>query len=227
MFQKATRKSVAPKIAIQGVSGSGKTYSALRFALGMGSRVALIDTENASASLYASDFDFDSLDLAPRVFGNTTAFWWTDFRDAIQEAIDAAYDVLIIDSASHIWDGTLAFKSRLDAQGGNSYANWSAPSQSFATVQNAILQSPIPVVCTFRSKMEYVLDKTETGKTAPRKVGLAPVTRDGAEYDFTLVFDIDRQHVATVSKSRASIFGDEFKEMLTEEHGKRFKEWLK
>ena len=162
----------------------------------------------------------------PRPFGNSTAFWWTDFRDAIQAAIDAKYDVLIVDSASHIWDATLAFKSRLDTQGGNSYANWSVPSQTFATVQNAILQAPIPVVCTFRSKMEYALENVD-GKLIPRKVGLAPVTRADAEYDFTLVFDIDRDHVATVSKSRAAIFGDDFKEILTEEHGKRFKEWLK
>lgn len=226
MFAKATKKSVAPKVAIQGVSGAGKTFSALRFARGLGERVALIDTENRSASLYASAFDFDACEIMPRPFGNSTAFWWTDFRDAIQAAIDAKYDVLIVDSASHIWDATLAFKSRLDTQGGNSYANWSVPSQTFATVQNAILQAPIPVVCTFRSKMEYALENVD-GKLIPRKVGLAPVTRADAEYDFTLVFDIDRDHVATVSKSRAAIFGDDFKEILTEEHGKRFKEWLK
>ena len=74
--------------------------------------------------------------------------------------------------------------------------------------------------------MEYALENVD-GKLIPRKVGLAPVTRADAEYDFTLVFDIDRDHVATVSKSRAAIFGDDFKEILTEEHGKRFKDWLK
>ena len=102
-FEKAARRKVAPKLAIQGVSGAGKTYSALRFArgyVGQNGRIALIDTENGSASLYADLTPFDVVNVAPRSFGEgkqaVTAFWWTDFRDAINAAIVAGYDFLII-----------------------------------------------------------------------------------------------------------------------------------
>lgn len=233
-FKHATRLGVAPKVAIQGVSGAGKTYSSILFARGMcdrGGRIAVVDTENGSASLYSDLTDFDVSDIRPRTFGvgkqAVTSFWWTDFRDAIQEAIDAKYDVLVIDSASHIWQATLDFKTRLDQPGTNSFTNWNAAGQTFSTVQNMILQAPIPVICCFRSKIEYALEVVENGKTTPKKIGLAPITRNDSEYDFTLCFDIDRDHCAMVSKSRCCVFGDDFNEPLTEKHGELFKNWLK
>lgn len=227
-FVKATKARVAPKIAIAGVSGSGKTYSALRFARGLvgpNARVALIDTENGSASLYADKFEFDVCDVAPRTFdGGRKAFWHADFRDAINDAINGGYDALIIDSASHIWEGVLDYKGELDKGGGNSYTNWNKAGAQYKTIIDLVLQAPIPVVCCFRSKIAYVLEADENGKQIPRKRGLAPIARDGVEYEFTTVFDVDFAHNATASKDRTGLFVDS--ERITEATGERFRNWL-
>lgn len=184
MFAKVTRKQIAPKIALQGVSGSGKTYSALCFArgyVGDEGRIAVIDTENGSASLYSNVTDFDVVNIHPKQRGESVSFWWADFEAAIAAAEDEKYDFLIIDSASHIWQATLDFKARLDKQGGNSFTNWGSAGLQFSTVQNRILQPPLPVLCCFRTKVEYVLEENEKGKQAPRKVGFAPITRGDAD----------------------------------------------
>lgn len=230
-FTKAIRQIVAPKIAIQGVSGSGKTYSALRFArgfVGKEGKIALIDTENGSASLYSELTDFDVQNIAPKVIGGAAAFWWQDFMDAISEAINAKYDILIIDSASHIWQGVLDFKTRLDQKGGNSFVNWGNAGQQFSNVLNLILQSPIPVICCMRSKTEYVLEETErNGKlvNVPKKVGMAPITRGDSEYEFSVVFEVNRLHKAEISKSRCQLYDNDWFEQITEETGKIFKDW--
>ena len=201
MFTKATKTNVAPKIAFQGVSGAGKTFSALRFARGYtDGKIALIDTENGSASIYADCFEFDVCNISPRTFGASRQFWWTDFRDAIDAAKD--YDFVILDSASHLWQGVLDYKSRLDDGGGNSFTNWNKAGQQYSTVINMILQSPIPFICCFRSKTEYALQTGDGGKVVPVKLGLAPIARDGIDYEFTLALDINRDHSYTVSKSR-------------------------
>lgn len=218
-FQKATRKKTKLKLAITGPSGSGKTYSALRLATGMGGKIAFIDTENGSASLYSDRFNFDVLDLTPP-FDNDK------FIDAIKLATDGGYSTIIIDSASHFWEGILEYKSKLDARpGSNSYTNWNEAGKKFKGVLDAVLHSPVHVICCMRSKMEYILETNEKGKQAPKKVGLAPIMRDGSEYEYTTVFDIDMQHNAQSSKDRTGMFRDNIFQ-VTEDTGKQFIEWL-
>ena len=132
MFTKATRKKVFLKLAVTGPSGSGKTYSALRLARGLvgpSGKVALIDTENGSASLYADKFEFDTLDLAP-------PFDHQKFVEGISAAVQAGYQCIIIDSASHFWEGILEYKSQLDSRpGSNSYTNWRAAGDKFSDIR--------------------------------------------------------------------------------------------
>lgn len=168
MFTKATRKGSHLKLAITGPAGSGKTYSALRLASGIATkgRIALIDTENESASLYASDFDFDKVGIEP-------PFSVDKLTTATVAALDAQYEVLIVDSASHFWNGVLEFKSQLDKRGGNSYTNWNEANKHYELMLRAILFSKIHVIVCMRSKMEYVLEENERGKQVPKKVGMA------------------------------------------------------
>jgi len=217
-FTKATRKRVKLKLAIMGASGSGKTFSALRLATGLGGRIAVIDTENSSASLYADKFAFDTVDIHP-------PFDDSKFIEAIQDAVSSGYEVLIIDSASHCWKGILDWKSKLDSRGGNSYMNWNEAGRKFDSVIDAILQSPIHVICCLRSKQDYVLEMNEKGKQVPRKVGLAPVMRDGIDYEFSTAFDVEMDHTAKTSKDRSGLFHDSIF-TITEDTGKLLLEWV-
>src|SRR5262245_42550212 len=119
-FKRAERKAIKIKIAVSGPSGAGKTLGALALAQGLGQRIALIDTENGSASTYSDRYAYDVLELdAP--------FTSARYRDAINAAIEAGYDVLVIDSLSHQWagpGGILARKEEMDKRpGSNSYTN--------------------------------------------------------------------------------------------------------
>lgn len=198
-FQRATKKRARCRMAIIGPSGSGKTYTALTIASHLGQRVALIDTERGSASKYAGQFAFDVLELEtfdPRVY-----------VQGIRDAGGAGYDVLVIDSLSHAWagkDGALeqVDKAKARTQSGNSFAAWRDVTPMHNALVDAILQCPCHVIATMRAKTEYVLETDGRGRQVPRKVGMAPVQRDGVEYEFDVVADMDLDHNLIVSKTR-------------------------
>ena len=220
MFQKATRKGSHIKLAITGPSGSGKTYSALRLARGLApdGKIALIDTENESASLYATDFDFD-------VSNVDSSYTIEKLVEPAKYVLNNDYDVLIIDSATHFWNGILEYKDKLDKRGGNSFANWNEANKHYEMMLRVILFSKIHVIVCLRSKMEYILEQNDKGKHTPKKVGMAPIMRDGVEYEFTTVFDLDVHHQAQASKDRTQMFADKIFQ-ITEETGALLRRWL-
>lgn len=221
LFQKAQRQRVKLKLAITGPAGSGKTTAALKLARGLTNhgRIAVIDTENRSASLYADLFDFDVLDLEP-------PFEDRKFSEGIQAAVEAGYDAVIIDSGSHFWEAVLDYKDKLDKRGGNSFTNWSEATRRFRGVLDAVLQSPVHVLVCLRSKMDHILEKDEkSGRQVVKKVGMAPVMRDGVEYEFTVVLDLDMSHQAVSSKDRTRLFDGRIFE-ITEATGRSLKGWL-
>jgi len=223
-FTKATRNDSFIKLALSGPSGSGKTYSALRLARGLvgpAGKIAVVDTENQSAKLYSDLTAFDHCDLASHRY--------SEFIEAVNAAVHGGYDVLIIDSLSHLWQSILDEKATIDRKGGNSYTNWSIPTGHLNETIQAILQAKIHVIACMRSKQEYVLsEETNTkGKNVqiPKKVGTAPVMREGVEYEFTTVLEIGMDHNATASKDRTKLFTDKaFR--IDESTGQQIAGWL-
>lgn len=221
-FKRAERTRVKPKIAITGPSGSGKTMGALILATTLGKKIAVVDTENESASTYADRFTFDTLSLGP-------PYTVDKFIHAVNSAIREGYDVVIIDSASHEWagdGGLLSRKEDLDSvKGSNHFANWAPISKDHERFKALIMNADITLIATMRSKQDYVLSANEKGKQAPEKVGLAPIQREGMEYEFMTCFDIDMNHTVTVSKDRTSLFdGRRFK--ITSNIGQELVDWL-
>jgi cytidylate kinase len=205
-FQKATKKKAKLRMALVGPSGSGKTYTALSVATNLGKRVAVVDTERGSASKYADLFEFDALDLE--------TFAPQQYIDAINAAAKAGYDVLVIDSLSHAWIGTGGALEMVDniakrSQSRNSFNAWREVTPQHNAMVDAIIRAPLHVIVTMRAKTEYVMEKDErTGKTVPRKVGIQPVQRDGMDYEFDVVADVDEDHNFIVSKTRCSTLAD-------------------
>lgn len=220
-FKKAERTKVPLKIALTGPSGSGKTYSALLMASGMGKKIAFIDTENGSASLYDELVDFDVLEIGP-------PFTIAKYQEAINAAVEAGYDVLVIDSITHAWageGGLMDQKNQIDARGGNSYVNWGKITPQQEKFKSSMLQAQIHLIVTMRSKQDYVLEQNDRGKAVPQKVGMAPIQREGMEYEFTTVLDIAMNHEAAVSKDRTGLFdGQMFK--ITKKTGQKLVKWL-
>jgi hypothetical protein len=224
LFKKATKSQAKAKIAITGPSGSGKTLSSLLLAKGLGGKVAVIDTENSSASLYEDKFpgwEYFVLNIEP-------PYTAQKYIQAIDAAINEGFETLIIDSLSHVWaaeGGLLQQKEALDSRGGNSYTNWGSITKLYEQLKSKLLHTPINIIVTMRSKQDYVVETNDRGKQAPRKVGLAPIMRDGMEYEFTTVFDISMDHQFTVSKDRTSLF-DGVIGTITEKTGKQILNWL-
>ena len=198
-FVKATKRESKLRLALIGASGSGKTYSALAIATGLGGKIAVIDTERGSASKYADKFSFDVLEL--------DSFSPERYVEAIGEAAKAGYQILVIDSLSHAWsgkDGALEMVDRAakKSQSGNTYTAWRDVTPKHNEMVDAIVQAPMHIIATMRAKTEYVLETNERGKQVPRKVGLAPVQRDGMEYEFDVVATMDADNNMIVEKSR-------------------------
>lgn len=207
MFQTATRQQSKLRMTLDGPAGSGKTYTALRFAhaLANGGKIAVIDTERGSASKYVGEapdgipWAFDTMQLLQ--------FSPEKYTEGINAAARGGYSVLVIDSLSHAWEGSggaLDMKQRA----GESWSAWRNITPIHNRMVDAILQAPCHVITTMRSRMEYVQEVNEHGKVSIRKVGLAPIQRPGMEYEFDLVCDIDYTHIMTVSKSRCSSVAD-------------------
>jgi len=219
-FKRASRKQSKIRLLISGPAGSGKTYSALQVAFGLGDRVAVIDTERGSAELYSDLGEYYVVSLNP-------PFLTENYLEAIHAAEGAGFDIIIIDSLTHAWagdGGILDLHDKATGAGGNSYTAWKNVTPLHRDLIDAMLQSPSHVIATVRSKTSYVIDQSE-GKCKPVKVGLAPVQRDGIEYEFTIGLDMALNHTAGVSKDRTGLFRSEYFTPCRET-GERIKAWL-
>lgn len=220
IFKKAQKSASKLKILLQGASGSGKTWSSLVLAKSLGKKIAVIDTEKGSASLYADKFDFDVAEMS-------SPYEPEKFILAINEAEKAGYDVIILDSISHEWQACLDLVTQIakDKFSNNSYMAWSKVTPRHDKFVNAILQSNCHIIATTRAKTEYVTTSSDGKKIAPTKIGMAGIQRDGLDYEFTVVFELTQSHLANATKDRTSLFdGKDF--IITEETGKELLKWL-
>lgn len=226
-FRKAERKRAKARIALSAPAGGGKTHSALKIAKGLGGKIAVIDTESGSAELEAGKAgipDFDVITMhAP--------FDPIKYIAAIEAAEQAGYDIVIIDSLTHAWAGTGGLLDKVDniskgSKSGNSYTAWRDVTPLHNKLVESILQSKCHIIATMRTKTDYILETNSKGGMQPKKVGMAPIQREGMDYEFTIVFDIDQaSHVATATKDRTSLFdGAPF--VPTEKTGEQILQWL-
>lgn len=230
-FQKVTREKSKLRLALVGPSGAGKTLSALLLAYGITddwSRIALIDTEHGRAKFYANRSDFETGEF---LYQEMTAPYSPDkYISMVNEGMEAVGSdgVIIIDSFSHAWDnegGVLDIKSNI-AQNPkkNDYTAWADAGKIQNNLVNSILSVNCHTIVTMRTKMAYAMEQNDNGKTVPIKVGLAPIQRENTEYEFDIVLNIARNHVATASKD--TTFLDAWTGIITPELGQSLKEWL-
>lgn len=224
-IKKASRQGVYLKMALMGPTGSGKTYSALGIASGLGSKICVLDTERGSASLYSDVFDFSVVDDLPDYHPQ-------NYIDVMKAVVAAGFEVLVIDSLTHAWNGKGGILEIVDditagSKSKNAYTSgWPTGTRLQNDLLDTILTSPIHVIVTMRSKMDYVLQDDGNGKKAPVKVGLAPVQRDGVEYEFTIIGDLNLNHSMAITKTRIQDLDGHIVKTPGKEFGAYLKEWL-
>lgn len=224
-FQKAERKKSKLRLALTGPSGSGKTYGALLTAKGIGGRIAVIDTEKGSASLYSDIVDFDVLELS-------APYTPERYRQAVQLAVNNGFDVIIIDSITHEWSGAGGCLELNDEIAkakfkGNTWSAWSETKARHRALIDDLLACPAHIIVTMRSKTETAQAEVN-GRKQVQKLGMKAEQNDGIEYEFTTVLDLIHDgNFAQPSKDRTGLFppnGNPFK--LSIETGQKLVEWL-
>lgn len=220
MFTKATKSQAKLRLALFGASGSGKTFTALRLAKGIGGKVALIDSENHTASKYADRFEFDTCALQRKTID--------EYIDAMHAAAKAGYNVLIIDSGSHAWQELLQEVDEL-AQArykGNTWSAWSQGTPKQKQFVGAIQTFPGHLIMTMRAKTEWSSEDDGRGKKKPVRIGLTPEQGKGIEYEFDMLGQISPEHTMEVLKDRTGKYQDQLIKMPGEELGAELAEWL-
>jgi hypothetical protein len=221
-LQTASRKQVKIKMNIASPSGFGKTYSALMLAYGMTSnweKIAVIDTENDSASLYSNLGPFKTIRLdAP--------YSPDRYIQAIDTCEKAGMELIIIDSITHIWKGTGGILEYQNSLGGR-YQDWAKATPLYQKWLNRVLQSNCHIITTNRKKQAYNII-TEGNRTKVEKAGLDDEIRDGYEYEMTIAFEIiNDKHMSRASKDRTGLFVNLPEFVITPETGKIILNWCK
>ena len=191
-------------------------------------KICIIDTENASGSLYVQK------DVAQIRIGEyntiilTPPYTAQSYIDAIRVAENANMEVIIIDSLTHAWSGeggALDKQAKIAARSGNSYTAWREITPEHNRLVDTMLQSNAHIIADIRAKTDYEQTKDDRGKTVVKNVGLAPVFRDGIEYEFTLCLMLDADHIANATKDRTSMFDGQYF-TITPDTGKQLYAWL-
>jgi len=227
LFTKATKAEAKARIAVTGPSGSGKTYSALLWAteLAEGGKIAVIDTERDSAKLYADRFDFDTLSMSAPYHPDRLV-------EILKTAEEEGYAVVVIDSLTHFWNGQGGILEIVESAGakvsGNNFAGWKVATPIQQRMVDTILAFNGHIITSMRSKTEYSLEKSDNGRLSPKKIGLAPQQRDGIEYEYTLVLEMDTEHRTIIGKTRCEALADQvFAPNKAKDAVSTFKNWLK
>jgi hypothetical protein len=218
-LRKATRKKAKIRLGLSAVSGGGKTYSAILIAKGLCgdlSKVAIIDTENGSADLYAHLGDFNVLPL-------TAPFTPERYIEAIKSCEKAGMQVIIVDSISHEWDGKGGCLEIVESLGGK-YQDWAKVTPRHQAFIDAIIHSPSHIITTVRRKQDYEMIK-DGNKVRIEKAGLKEITREGFEYELTINLELDMHHNATASKDRTQLFMNKPAFVPSEKTGELIANW--
>lgn len=235
-FEKAVRKKAKLRLALTGPSGSGKTLSALLLAKGIGASIAVLDSERDSASLYAEPIslpggvvieppEFDSLSLG-------APYTPERYIEAIRAAEQAGYGTLIIDSITHEWSGVGGCLELVDEIArakykGNSWSAWNDVTPRHRALLDAILQSPMHIIVTLRSKTETAQQEGQNGRKTVVKLGMKAEQRDGFEYEMTVVLDLTHDgHFAMATKDRTGLMMGRDPFVIDESVGTSLLAWL-
>ena len=226
--KKAKREKIYVKLALMAPSGGGKTYGGLRLASGMAdeikketgkdAKILLANTEQKRGYYYANEFDYDIVDIEPPHNPEK-------YVELIDFAVSEGYDILIVDSSSHEWEGKGGCLE-LQQQAGGTYQAWGKITPRHNRFIDAIADSPIHIIATMRGKDQDEVNKDDRGKTSVQKLGVGAKQRDGFEYEFTCTFLIDQKtNCAEVQKDNTHIFEGEGPTLLTENHGRKIIQW--
>lgn len=223
----ASKEKLKLMVGLTGPSGSGKTLGALLIAHGLTGdwgKIAVADTENKSAAYYAKRTgNWLHIPMDPKKMPDGYhPRNWLELIDFAEKQPNI--EVLILDSISHEWEGQGGCLELVDKIG-KGFAAWKTVTPLHSKFIDKMRNSRLHIIATMRSKTDYVVEQNDKGKTAPKKVGTKASQREGTDYEFGIIFDVEISHMATASKDRTGLFGDRGPFQITEDLGKELLKW--
>lgn len=229
MFKKsiAKREKVKLMVGLTGPSGSGKTLSSLKLAYGITGdwkKIALADTENGSALYYAGEATgpWEHINFSSDIKNGYHPDNWVKLVEFVEK--DSNIDVLILDSISHEWEGVGGCLDWHTSLGGR-FQDWAKITPVHRAFIDKIRESRLHIIATMRSKTDYALEQNEKGRASVKKVGMKSTQREGTDYEFGIIFDVEINHYATATKDRTGLFAKRHPFIIDSETGRELKEW--
>ncbi len=199
-IRKATKAKAKLRMGLQGPAKTGKTYTSLRLLTLMGCEcIGLIDSEHESSDKYADEFDFVKIDLDEHSIDT--------YIEAITALEDYGCDGIAIDSLSHAWmgkGGALEEVDNVGGFGGNKWSAWSKVTPKHQALIDKMLRCKAHLIATMRAKTAWETQTNDKGKKVPVKIGLQAVQRDGMEYEFDMVGELDHSHTMRIEETRCA-----------------------
>lgn len=227
-IKRAIRHAIPQVISISGVSGSGKSYSALLFAAGLAGpngKVGLIDTENGRGCTYSDSpgimaalpQGYDVIEMGP-------PFSPRRYIEAINAFESAGYKVVVIDSGSHEWEGD-GSASEMAEEDKKRWNRAKAEHKKF--VQRLLTSNMHIIVCLRAREKSKIVPKTSTSKEEVISLGIQPIAEKSFVFEMLLSFMIEEKtHLASALKCPeplAHLFPAP--RLLTKLDGDRLREW--
>lgn len=234
-IRKAQREGARLVIGLAGISGSGKTYSALQLAYGLANydaeKVGLLDTENRRGSLYSDVLTNDRGEVQPFLIGDLDAPFSPDrYVEAIHEFHKAGVEVLVIDSVSHEWEGIGGCEEIAERGARGGMKDWASAKSAHKKFMNALLASNMHVVVCIRAREKVKYNKVN-GKTEVEQLGIMPVCEKNFMFELTasmMMLGGGTQRIVEKSSGVEAILGEvgHQKGYLTPDHGSALRAWV-
>lgn len=232
-IREAQRAGARLVVGIAGISGSGKTYTALQLAYGLANgdakKVGLLDTENRRGSLYSDVLKNKAGQVQRFLIGDLHApFSPQRYIDAILEFQAAGVEVLVIDSVSHEWNGLGGVLDIVDSKE-KSIHGWKAAKPEHKRFMNVLLQSDMHIIVCIRAS-----NKTDwKDPKNPKSLGIMPVQQEEFMFEMTasmMMWDGGKSRdMMKCPEDLVAIFGTaggSISGYLTPKHGLQLRQWV-
>lgn len=221
VLEKAVKEAAKARWVIIGPGGSGKTFTSLTIAAGLGETTALIDTNRKQSLVFGGDFNFDVLHMHDNFH-----------PEQLVEALGhcSAYDTTIIDTASAFWSGPGGMLELVDLHSEGRASTFGAGWKEMGPVEKKMIDAMLGhaghLIVNLRVKTEWMVEPGVDGKIRPTRVGTKPDQRDRLEYEMGIVSLLDDEHTMRFIKSPYKGFDGRTVALPTEELGREYRLWL-
>ncbi len=233
-IRKAKREGARLVIGLAGISGSGKTYTALQLAYGMANfdagKVGMLDTENRRGSLYADILKNEAGEVQSFLIGDLDApFSPARYSDAIIEFQAAGVEVLVIDSSSHEWEGTGGCEEIAERGARGGMKDWATGKREHKKFMNTLLASNMHVIVCTRAREKVEISKDASGKTQVKSLGIMPICEKNFMFEMSASLlmwnEGTAQQVMKCPTEIKPMLGRE-KDYITSADGKALRDWV-